>query len=552
VSEARALKVFVLVLAGFGLLFLNLVRMQVLSYERYHGLSEKNRIRVIYLEAARGRILDRRGRALATSRLSFNCTAVPREASRRIDESCRVLAPILLTEASALKDRFESGRSRGSFNTVIVAEDIPPAQAMAIEEKLDLLPGFMIETRPRRQYPYGESAAHLVGQEGIEMAAEEFLRGYSGGLQIEVNSRGRLVRALGVKEPKEGKDVQLTVDAELQAFVQGLLGGKKGAVMVMELGEGGLLSINSSPTYDSNLFASSGGRKRVGKYLQGEGSPMVNRGLRGQYPPGSIFKVVTALAAMKKRNLSPDRAIHCPGHLVIGGRRFPCWKESGHGPQTMSAAFAHSCNVYFYSLGLTAGIEALLEKTHELGFGSKTGVDLPGEKPGFVPSREWKRRRFGEGWFDGETANLSIGQGYLQVTPVQALGMIAATALDGRWLRPHAIESIHGVKVSERQSRPLPSAPAHWRAVRRGLEAVVESAGGTGRLSRVEGVRVAGKTGTAESGQDRTHAWFVGYAPAERPKVAMVVFLEHGGRGGVAAAAVAQEIFKWLKGASYL
>ncbi|MGH7198912.1 MAG: penicillin-binding protein 2 [Candidatus Omnitrophota bacterium] len=571
----KATRLTLLMLAGFSALVVNLVWMQVIRGGVYRALSEKNRIRVIFLEPPRGRVLDRKGEVLATSRLSFNCSAIHREANPRIRESCAIVGPILGVDPAELEKRFLK-RKAGAFNTVLLAEDIPAAQAIAIEERLDFLPGFLIETRPQRIYPYGESAAHLVGftgplmqeevdvmesrgyrqadwlgRDGVEKMYEETLRGLSGGLQIEVDSRGRLVRALGVKEPKEGKDVQLTIDAKLQSYVQGLLKERKGAVLVLELKEGGLLAVNSSPSFDSNLFASTRGRKEVGKYLHGTNSPMVNRGLQGQYPPGSIFKIVTALAALDGRKITPATTFQCAGYSVIGGNRFRCWNENGHGPQCLAEAFAHSCNVYFYRAGLAGGADTLFAKAVEFGFSKTAGIDLPGEKRGFVPSREWKNRLHKGPWYDGETANLAIGQGSLQVTPLQAVVMIAAVATDGQILKPHVIDKIQGMKAAERRTRPM-TVSRHWKAIKEGLDQVVNSDTGTGRLAQVPGVRIAGKTGTAQSGQDRTHAWFVGFAPEEDPKVAMVVFLEHGGRGGVNAAGVAAPVWKWLKDAKYL
>ncbi len=573
----RPNRLSLLMLVGLVALGANLFHMQIVKGAYYRSLSEKNRLRVIYLEAARGKILDRHQKALATSHLSFNCSAIPREAKAQLSQSCQMLAEILKEDPEVLEERFYK-KKPGAFRSVVVAEDISLTQAVEIEERLDVLPGFMVETRPQREYPYKESLAHVtgyigpmteeeeeeateiygysladwVGRDGIEKNYESYLRGFSGGLQIEVDSRGRMMRPMGVREPKEGKDIQLTVDADLQSYTQSLLESQKGAVFVMELKEGGILALNSSPSFDPNLFASKRGRKDVGKYLKGENAPMVNRGIRGAYPPGSIFKIVTALAALDAHKINPSDSVDCLGILMLGGRGFPCWKEDGHGSQTMTQAFAHSCNIYFYTLGVKAGLEAILNKASALGFYRLTGVDLPGERTGFVPSRQWKRERRHEAWFDGETANLAIGQGYLQVTPAQALVMISAAATNGQIFKPHLIDKIDGIKVVEAQNKKIAIPEPYWKAVKNGLDAVVNSDTGTGRLAKTPGVHVAGKTGTAQSGQDKTHAWFVGYAPAENPKVALVVFLENGGRGGIAAAKIASAVFQKLNESHYL
>ena len=572
--KANRLALFVLV--GFLIIFFDLFRMQVIRGDYYRSLSEKNRIRVIYLEGPRGKILDRKQMVLATSRLSFNCSVIPREAKRRIHESCELVGAILEIEPEELEMRYRR-KKPGAFNTVLLAEDITAAQAIAIEEKLDLLPGFQIETRPQREYPYRESAAHLtgfigpmieseidalepygyrqadwLGREGLEKNYESYLRGQSGGLQIEVDSRGRLIKALGVKEPKEGKDLELTVDAKLQSFIQQLLKEYKGSVIVMELGEGGLLSINSSPSFDPNLFSSVNGRKDVGKYLHDSAAPMVNRGIRGQFPPGSTFKVVTAMAALEDRKITEHTSFHCPGYLMIGGKRFRCWSDDGHGGQSLLDAFAHSCDVFFYNTGLLVGADAIYEKSLAFGLSKQTGIDLPSEKKGFVPSKEWKRRVIQSGWYDGDTANLAIGQGYLQVTPIQALVMVAAVATNGQIYKPHLADKIDGVKVAERNAKTIDMRSENWQLVKQGLDQVVNTEKGTGRLARVAGLHIAGKTGTAQSGKGEDHAWFVGFAPVENPKIALVVFLEHGGHGGISAAKLAGSVFGWLKAAAYL
>lgn len=577
-TASRAERLALVALILYAVLLFNLFRMQVLKGAYYFELSEKNRVRTVYLEGTRGKVLDRKGRALATSRLSFNCSAIPWELKKGdVKRTSKILAGILGEEAEEIESRFKQRKKAGTFNTFILAEDIGPERAVRIEELVDLLPGVIIETRPQRVYPYGEAAAHLtgylgpmnlsekeefevygyrerdwLGREGIEKAYESTLHGSAGGLQIEVNSRGKLLRALGVKEPADGKDIRLSVDAELQKFVQAQLTDHKGAVIVIDLAEGGILSINSAPSFDPNRFATVKGRRDVGGYLSDQQSPMLNRAIRGGYPAGSIFKIVTALAALEKGGLTPLTRYACPGYAVIGGIRFGCWKESGHGSQSLTEALAHSCNYYFYQAGLAAGAEALHTLCLDFGFAKPTGIDLPNEKTGFVPSRAWKRASRGTAWFDGDTANLAIGQGYLQITPLQAALMTAAVALDGRLPRPHLVEGIDGIKAYEPFFRVIKLRPADLDAVKRGLEAVVNAETGTGRLSRADGVRLAGKTGTAQSGKDRTHAWFVGYAPADKPRVAMAVLLEHGGRGGVSAAKIASQVFGWLRREAYV
>ena len=560
----------------FAFLAVCLFRMQILKGDYYRGLSEKNRLRLVYLEGARGKILDRRGRTLVTSRLSFNCSAFAHESKTRITQTIERLAPLLGEPPLDIFRRYQK-RKAGIYNTVVLAEDIPSEKAMAIEEQLYQLPGVMVETHPVREYPLGEAASCVtgfigpqtteeaeeleekgyrpvdwIGREGLEKYYESDLRGHSGGLQLEVDSRGQYVQVLGVQEPAVGRNIQVTLDAELQDFTQKQLEGHRGALIVMELTQGGILAMNSSPSYDANLFSSVRGRRNVGKYLTAPHSPMMNRAIQSQVPCGSIFKIVTGLAALEARAITPQTVFSCPGFYLSGKKMFRCWKEKGHGPQNLSDAYAHSCDVFFYLTGLSVGGDLIQRKAVQFGFAAPTGIDLPGEKKGLVPSREWKQKSLNTSWFEGDTLNLSIGQGYLEVTPIQALGMIAVVATGGLRLKPHLLEKIEGVSAPRGVRSRVEADPKFLEAVKHGLEEVIHSDSGTGRAAKIPGVRVAGKTGTAETGGKKTHAWFVGYAPADDPKVALVVFLEHGGHGGVEAAGVARAVLEKLKEKNYL
>ncbi len=344
----------------------------------------------------------------------------------------------------------------------------------------------------------------------------------------------------------------LSVDAELQKFIHKQFEGRRGAVVVLDLQNGSVLALNSSPSYDPNLFASTRGRKEVGKYLDDRFAPMMDRAIQGQYPPGSIYKMITALAALESRKIHLGSSFRCPGYMMVGGKKFRCWREGGHGPQGLTEAFAHSCDVFFYSTGLLAGVDLIHKKALEFGYGALTGIDLPGEKKGLAPSQVWKQKAKKAVWFDGDTTNYSIGQGFLQVTPMQAVSMIATLALDGVRMTPYVLEKIGSASVADHHLTTVPISPDYLQAIKRGMDAVVNTETGTGRLARVPGVRVAGKTGTAETGKKENHAWFVGYAPAEKPKIAMVVFLEYGGHGGIEAATISNAVMSKMKEMAYL
>lgn len=573
--EVRAGRLTRLWFGLFGLLVASIFHLQIVRGSYFRDLSERNRLRLVSLEGPRGKIEDRNGKILATSRLSFNCTAFLHEGPKRIRASFERLAAILGEDVTKLEQRYDRKRA-GAFQSVLLAEDISLEQAVAIEEQLHLMPGILVETRPLRTYPYAESAAHVtgyigpqseteteeleflgynaadwVGREGLEKGYESYLRARSGGLQVEVDSRGQNPKVLGVKEPKEGRDIRLSIDAELQKFAYGELKGRRGSIIATDLRDGGLLCLTSSPSYDPNLFASARGRRQVGKYLNDKLSPLLNRAIQGQYPPGSIFKIVTALAALEPGKTKLSTSFNCPGFAVVGGKRFSCWREGGHGPQGLYDAFAHSCDVFFYKTGQAAGADAIHEKAVEMGFSAPTGIDLPGERAGLAPSRAWKKTRRRADWYDGDTMNYSIGQGFLMVTPLQALGMAAIIGADGQKLKPHLVEKIGGVTVAARHARAFVVTRQYLEAVQKGLDQVVNSNTGTGRLARIAGVRVAGKTGTAQTSKEADHAWFVGYAPQAKPVVAFVVFLEYGGHGGVEAAIVANAMLLKMKELGY-
>lgn len=574
--EMRAGKIILMATLCFVFVAVNLFRLQIMQGSYYRDLSEKNRLRIITLEGPRGKILDRNGKEIASSRLSFNCTAVLQERPSRVRKSFKRLSEILGESVETLEKRYKKQKA-GVFRSIVLAEDISLEQAMAIEEEMNELNGIMVETKPVRTYPLKEAAAPVtgyigpqsaqeteelellgyrpsdwVGRDGMEKKYEDYLRGTAGGLQLEVNHKGQYLKVLGIKDPKEGRNLSLSLDADLQMTAYKSFGGRRGAAAVMDLASGGLLVFVSSPSYDPNLFSTTSGRKKVGQYLTDAMSPMLNRAIQGQYPAGSIYKIVTALAALEPKKILLSSMFHCPGFMMIGKNRFGCWKEGGHGSQNLIEAFAHSCDCYFYRTGLAAGPDAIAKKSMEFGFGAATGIDLPSERKGLVPSRGWKQRKRSGAWFDGDTLNLSIGQGYLLVTPLQALGMITVVATGGELIRPYLAEKIDGVRVVEKRTQSIPMTPDYLAAIKKGLEAVVQSETGTGRLVRVPGVNVAGKTGTAETHKKENHAWYVGYAPSDKPKYAFAVFLEFGGHGGVEAAAVAKDILLKAKELGYL
>lgn len=550
--------------------------MQLIAGPGYRRAAEQNRVRLIPMRAVRGAILDRHGVPLAQDRLSFDAAIIPQEV-QSLEALWVPLSGVLQRPAAQLQRAYQRGVT-APFAPTVVAQDVEPETAFAVEHRRFELPGVVIVPTPRREYPlraaagpvlgylglvnpealkvlkpYGYTIRDWVGQGGVEQLHDAALRGVDGGLQVEVDHRGRLVRQLGLKVPVRGRDVMVTLDAALQQRCDQLLDGRRGAIVVMALDSGDIWAMVSSPGFDPGAFVDPDRDDEVRGYLASRRRPLFNRAVAGTVPPGSIFKLVTAYAGLASKKTSAATTYQCPGQFQLGRATFRCWYEPGHGPQALVDALTHSCNVFFYQWGLRVGPEAIAASARLFGFGQPWRIDLPGEPAGLVPDPSWKRARRGQPWYRGETANLAIGQGDLLVTPLQVLRMTATVALDGGPVpQPHLVKAIAGQPVTPPPMAPPAVDRRPLAVIRRGMEAVVESDTGTGRLARVPGVAVAGKTGTAQAGTQASHAWFCGYAPAAHPRMAVVVFVEHGGKGGVVAASIAGQIFEALEAAGAL
>ena len=569
----KPLHIFYLTSALFIVIILHLFKMQVIDYEYYKRQSERNRIRPVVLEAPRGAILDRYGREMVSNRLAFDCFVIPQEGKAHLERTFKRMGAILDIPEEDLARRYKT-RKTGAFTPVLLAEDVKKESAIEVEEDSDAMPGVFIKTRPIREYVLGDKAAHLlgytgllsgdeykqlknygyqlndaVGKAGVEKYYESYLRGKDGAVQYEADSRGRLLRVLSIQEPVEGKALKLSVDKDLQALVSGLLEDQTGAVIVMELETGGILAIASSPAYDPGLFLKPpGDRTLVHRIVTDPRRPLLNRAISGEYPPGSTFKMITSHAALKAGKIDTSTNFFCPGYFFLGKHRFRCWEHDGHGTLDIYGAIQHSCDVFFYNTGIRLDVNLLADGAREFGLGSKTLVDLPSEREGLVPSREWKRAYFSSDpeWYRGETAIFAIGQGYLLATPIQMLKAASIVATDGQWLRPHAVDKIGDVSVAPGVQHREDFDRQALAVVREGMKRVVQSDTGTGQRARSALVSVSGKTGTAQATGYKDHAWFVGYAPSVNARTAIVVLLEQGGHGGVSAATVAGKAFQWM------
>jgi len=505
-------------------------------------------------------ILDRAGRVLASNRPAFMVTMLPHPAPARRRAVERELEPLLGLARGALERRFGAARM-ASGEAVAVAEDVDYRTVARVEEHAAFLPGVSVQAVPVRCYPYGALAAHALGyvgevdreelarlagqgyrqgdrlgKSGVERAAEGWLRGREGGWQVEVDARGRVTRELGEVAPRQGRPVVLTLDLPVQQAAEAGLRGRRGAAVALDPQTGELLALCSSPGFDPNWFAR-GLQGAQWRYLNGRARPQQNRALAGRYEPGSVFKIITAAAALEAGQVEVGSRFFCPGYFRLGRWQFGCWRQGGHGPISFLEGVAQSCNVVFMTLGRRVGAAGLAEMAHRFGLGQTTGVELGSESRGLVPDPGWKREHRHQPWYPGDTCQMAIGQGDLLLTPLQAAVEVAAVANGGRRVRPHLLKQAGGDRVPAPDPQPLGLRPETVSLLQQGLEAVV--AQGTGQALGHLGVRVAGKTGTAQNPHGPAHAWFVGYAPAPRPRVAVAVLVEGGGHGGATAGPIA-------------
>jgi penicillin-binding protein 2 len=560
----------------FFLVVIGLIYTQVLRFPYYSRLSKDNAIRIIPIDGPRGTIFDRNGTPLVSNRISFNVAVVYQEL-RNKEKLIRLLASLLNAQPKDIEAALDKARKR-PYGPVTIIEDIDKDKAFMLEEEGFNINGLVIQTKSARSYIYNSVGAHifgylseiseaelesmkeygyrvkdLIGRDGVEKHYDRFLSGSDGGIQIQVDNKGRHVKTLGFKEPAKGKDLYLTIDIKLQEACDALLEGRSGAVVVMNPHTGEILALSSSPSFDPNIFIKSGMAPRRLKLLMDEKRrPLLNRAVSGLYQPGSVFKVVTASGALESGRIKRGTAFNCGGTYTLGRGTFDCWKENGHGPQGVTDALMNSCNVFFYNAGRALGVDNLENFAKLFGFGRRTGIDLPDEARGLVPGRIWKRVRREDNWYEGDTINFAIGQGYLLVTPVQVLDMMAVMANKGSLIRPYLVKKIDMMDISNIDRKPLGLSGDTVRSVREGLYKVVNSENGTGKRAKLEGVSIAGKTGTAENPLGRTHAWFSGFAPFDNARICIVVFLEHGGKGGVEPSAIARDIFQEARNRGYL
>lgn len=576
----------------FLLLLSRLWYLQIVNYEELQERSIRNRTRVLSLEAPRGPIYDRNGVLLVDNRPSFQITAMRQDVEDRSLLFER-LTDILNVDSDELEERWKKGKGFPIYRPVTLASDVSRETMEKIQEHGVDLPGVLTEVRPIRDYLDQGSTAHLVGYLGeitekeladkdfgqyragdfigktaLERSYETYLHGTKGKRLVEVDVKGKLMRQLQMEAPIPGSKVYLTIDSQLQQATDEALGDQSGAAVALDVNTGEVLAIASRPTFNPDLFAKGIASKEWQELVQNKRYPLQNKAISGQYPPGSTFKMIVALAALREGIIGTKRTVDCKGDFFIGDARYRCWKKAGHGPTDLKKALRESCDVWFYQIGLELGIDKLSQAAKEFGLGSVVGYPLPGERSGVIPSQEWKRERYNKPWYAGETVIASIGQGFVLATPLQLAVMTAALANQGTVLKPQAIKRIEDwegnilMQPETEVVRKIEYSKKDWDAIRDGMIAVVNSPRGSGRGALLENVLVAGKTGTSQvvrrkSDEEeeeskngeipyrfRPHALFVAFAPAKKPEIAVAVVIEHGQSGGRAAGPVAKAIIE--------
>lgn len=586
--QRRISYLYPLTIGIFVLILFRVWFLQIIKGDYYKDLAENNRMRTIYLNPPRGLIYDRYGRILVNNAPGFSLYLVPEDIKNK-NETLRTLGNIINMDTGEIEMRFNTMRSEPAYLPVKIKGNLSMREVAMLETHRLELPGIKIGAESQRNYPHDLLAAHLigyvgeissiqlkesnyedlipsaiVGQYGIEKRYDSILRGRLGKKIVEVDAIGRETNVLRIDQPDPGDDIYLTVDLYLQGEAEEAFEDKVGALVAMDPTNGEILAMVSHPAFNPNLLSHGVTPAEWEEMSKNPGHLLLNRAVQGEYPPGSIFKIVVASSALESKDIAPTFKVHCRGALPFGSRVFKDWKKGGHGVTDLHRAIVESCDVYFYELGRRVGIDTISGFAMMYGLGETTGIDLFGEKRGLVPTREWKNRVRGEPWFQGETLSLSIGQGYTTVTPLQMANLLSSVVNPDRRFRPHIIKGTRerdSGRIKEFTPEvldPLSVSPEVLGVIRDALRGAVNEPHGTGGRARSKFVEIAGKTGTAQVVEAKhvdnraeipkellDHAWFIAYAPAENPKIAIAVLVEHGGHGGSTAAPIAKRVIEW-------
>ncbi|MCF8125308.1 MAG: penicillin-binding protein 2 [Desulfotignum sp.] len=572
------------ILTVFVFLFLRLVYLQLIKGEEFRRLSETNCVRLKSIKPSRGLIYDRHNTLLVDNRPAFDLVIVLEDAAP-VPDTVSFLSLLIHESYADLMDNIQKAGDAAFYKPITLKKDISRDQLAIVEAHKFDLPGIHIETEPTRHYIYPGTASHLlgylgqinkreletekyphvksgdnIGRYGVEKTFEPFLQGRRGGRQVEVDVNGRVVKVLKTVEPLPGNDLYLTLDLSLQQMAEDLIKDHDGAVVALDPSNGDVLVMASNPGFNQNDFIGGISSDKWRALMENPGHPMTNKAIQAEYPPASTYKTLTAIAALEEKVIGGDTTTFCPGFYVFRGRRYHCWSRHGHGKLSVVDALAQSCDVFFYQTGEKTGVDALAQYANGCGLGRPTGIALAHERHGLIPTSVWKRQRFNEPWHPGETLSISIGQGFNLVTPLQMAVFTAAIANGGTLYRPRIIKTIQDdrgrviKKIDPEITGGIPAGAKTLELVKKGLVKVIQGDRGTARSLRIKGIEMAGKTGTAQVFSRKTgekfdneklerklqdHAWFVCYAPAQNPVIAISVIIEHGEHGSSAAAPVA-------------
>lgn len=551
IMQGILILVFTLWVGVFGVI-------QVVKTDRYLSLSQENRIRRVWIPSPRGKIFDRQGNIMADNRPSFD-VALEYEGLKERKMAVEFLAQVLNRPSDEIEQILKSYRGP-AYLSIPVKKDVDIETLTHVEEAKLQVPWVTLEVNPVRKYVLGESAASIlgyvgaldhdqyqnlkdqgyhwldvIGRSGVEGACEHYLRGESGGMQVEVDHRGHREKILAIKKPIPGRNVYLTIDMKIQRALEEVLKDKIGAGLVVNPNTGEILGAVSQPAFDLNVFVKPDLKGEIKKLLQDPRRPLVNRIFQGAYGPGSIFKLIVIAAGLNTGLITDTDWIECNGGLKVGGSYFKCWKKTGHQRVSWKEALKYSCNVFFYYFGQRLGPDRISEYARRFGFGKSTGLDIGGDLEGFIPSVEWKKRKWKEGWFGGDTANFAIGQGFVTVTPLQMAMAVSAIANGGRLLRPYLVKKVvlpQGrtlIEMGPKERGSLNISESILNRIRGAMWSVVNEPDGTGHRACLDRIEVCGKTGTAQvkKGEEiEKLGWFVAYAPAKQPQLVLVLLVE--------------------------
>lgn len=556
-----------IILAFFLLLVFRLWQLQILDGSYYRKISEENRLKIVRLTAPRGIIYDRNGIPLVKNSPYFTVSVAP-DALDKLDLTA--LAELLRTDHETLLSK-KAFQRKSAYEPVRLKEGISSKEIAYIEARRSEFPGLFIDVELIREYLFGSVGAHLIGylgrptqsqaqkpefrdvphdsfigQWGTEGLYDRYLRGVAGKKIIEINALGREIRMLEGTTSQKGQDIRLSMDINLQKEAETAFGERAGALVAIKPDTGEILALVSKPSFDPNIFAKGISQKQWEDLTTNAKRPLLNRALQSQYPPGSTFKIVTAIAGLEEYAINEDSKVTCNGGLSYGRWSFGCWQKKGHGTLSLHRAIVESCDVYFYETGRKAGIDKIAHYARVLGLGRESGIGLVKERSGLIPDTKWKLEKRRQPWYLGETFNAAIGQGYVAATPFQMAELVNTIANGGDVYKPVLL------KIND---KPEPASRVRLRpetieAVRKALFGVVNENGGTGWVARSSVSQISGKTGTSQvvsterfksaPGKYRDHAWFVAFAPFEKPEISLSVIVEHGGHGGSAAAPIAK------------